>query len=129
MMGEAVEGDRWDIEKEVPCYRCHRGSVQLIEIGPAHATVTCMHCFAERHYTLHEIGRPRPETEAPFERPGYRRLHDVWDMAYAGRCPNCGNCTENEVSVDERRIRTACPACRYTRLYEFNMFSESRSRR
>jgi transcription elongation factor Elf1 len=127
MMGEPVEGSRWDLEKEAPCYKCHRGTIQLIEIGPAHATVTCAHCFTERHYTLHEINLP--DERPPLEKDGYRRLHEVWDLKYTARCPNCGNCVENEVNVDEMKIRTVCPECYYTRLYEFNMFSEPRSRR
>ncbi len=127
MMGEAIEGCRWDLEKEAPCYKCHRGTIQLIEVGPANATVTCTHCGAERHYTVH--GVDRPEHRAPFESEGFRRAHDVWDLRYVGRCLNCGNCVENEVNVDERRIRTVCPECYFTRSYDFNMFSEPRSRR
>ncbi len=127
MMGEPVEGSRWDLVKEAPCYKCHRGTSQLIEIGPTNATVTCTHCFTKRHYTLHEIDLP--DERPVFEKAGYRRLHDVWDMAYTARCPNCGNCADNEVNVDERRIRTFCPECYFTRLYEFNMYTEPRSRR
>ncbi|HEY3273966.1 MAG TPA: hypothetical protein VGJ92_09400 [Methanocella sp.] len=127
MMGEAVEGSRWDIEKEAPCYKCHRGTIQLIQIGPMNATVTCTHCFTERHYSIHNIDLP--EKKPVFEEPDYRRAHDVWDMKYAAHCPNCGNCADNEVNVDERRIRTFCPECYFTRLYDFNMYTEPRSRR
>jgi NMD protein affecting ribosome stability and mRNA decay len=127
MMGEAVEDSRWDIGLASPCYKCHRGTRQLIEIGPAHATVTCTHCFRERHYMLYSIDRP--EQKPPFEDAGYARTHDVWDLTYRGRCPNCGKCADNEVNVDERRIRTFCPECYFTRLYEFNMYTEPRARR
>ncbi len=127
MMGEAVEDGRWDIEKEAPCYKCHRGTIQLIEVGPMNATVTCTHCFTERHYTIHNIGLP--EKKPVFEEAGYRQEHDVWDLKYAARCPNCGNCVDNEVNVDERRIRTFCPECYFTRSYDFNMYTEPRSRR
>jgi NMD protein affecting ribosome stability and mRNA decay len=127
MMGDAVEGSRWDIELESPCYKCQRGTHQLIEIGPTNATVTCTHCFRERHYTLHSIDLP--EKKPLFEDAGYRREHDVWDLKYSARCPNCGNCVDNEVNVDERRIRTFCPECYFTRTYDFNMYTEPRSRR
>ena len=127
MMGEPVEGGQWEIEKEAPCYKCKHGSVQLIRVAPAHASVTCLNCFRERHYMLHHVDLP---AEKPaFEKAGYRRLHDVWDLACAARCPNCGNCVENEVNVDERSIRTFCPRCYFTRSYEFNMYTEPRSRR
>ena len=127
MMGEPVEGCRWDIEKEAPCYQCQRGTVQLVQVASTHASVTCTSCGTARHYTLHRV--ELPEEKPVFEKAGYRRLHDVWDLAYAARCPNCGNCVDNEVNVDERNLRTFCPQCYFTRSYEFNMYTEPRSRR
>ena len=53
MIGDPVEGSRWDIEKEAPCIKCQRGAVRLIKIGPAHAAVTCTNCMAERRYIVH----------------------------------------------------------------------------
>lgn len=127
MLGEAVEDSHWDIEKEALCFKCHQATVLLIQVGPTNATITCTHCGAERHYTLHRIDLP--EEKPVFEKAGYRQLHDVWDLEYAARCSNCGNCVDNEVNVDERSIRTFCPECYFTRSYEFNMYTESRSRR
>ncbi len=127
MLGEAVEDSHWDIEREALCFKCHQGTVLLIQVGPTNATITCTHCGTERHYTLHRVDLP--EEKPVFEKAGYRQLHDVWDLEYAARCSNCGNCVDNEVNVDERRIRTFCPECYFTRSYEFNMYTESRSRR
>ncbi len=127
MMGEPVAGRRWDIEKEAACFNCHKGATQLVEVGDSNATVTCTNCMAERHYTIHRVDLP--EKKSVFEDNGFRNTHDIWNFRYVDKCLNCGNCVENEVNVDERRIRTVCPACYFTRLYEFNMFSEPRSRR
>ena len=127
MFGQPIAVRRWGIEHEAPCFHCHRGTVQLIEIGPEASAITCTNCGVERHYTIHRVDVP--EKVVPFESRGFRTTHDVWDLKYYDRCVNCGNCVDNEVNVDDRRIRTVCPACYYTRIYEFNMLSEPRSHR
>jgi hypothetical protein len=127
MMDQPVTGTRWDLEKDTVCFNCHKGAIQLIEITPGEALVTCTNCMAERHFTIHRV--EVPEKPGKFEEEPYRLRHNIWNFVFKDRCINCGNCVDHEVNVDERRIRTICPACFYTRLYEFNMFSESRSRR
>lgn len=127
MMGKPAMGRRWDIEKEAACFNCHKGATQLIEISPTEAIITCTNCMAERHYTLHKIDIP--EDRKPFESEEFKRRYEIWNFKYVDSCPNCGNCVENEVNVDEFRVRTVCPACYYTRVYDFNMYSESHARR
>jgi len=127
MMDEPVTGQRWDLKKDTVCFNCHKGATQLIEITPVESLVTCTNCMAERHYTIHKV--EVPEKPGKFEGEAYRYQHQVWDFCYEAQCVNCGNCAKHEVNVDERRIRTVCPTCFFTRLYDFNMFSESRSRR
>ena len=128
MMNQPATGPRWDLEKDTPCFSCHTGAAQLIEITPVEALVTCTNCMAERHYTIHKVEVPE-EKPGVFEDDQYRLQHNIWNFSYTDRCINCGNCVDHEVNVDERRIRTVCPTCFFTRLYDFNMFSESRSRR
>ncbi len=127
MMIEPAACRRWDIEKEAACFNCHKGATQLIEIGMSEAMVACTNCMAERRYTIHRVDVP--EQKSSFESRNFAATHDIWDFRFLDQCINCGNCVENEVNVDERRIRTVCPACYFTRVYEFNMFSEPRSRR
>jgi hypothetical protein len=127
MIGQPAMGHRWDIDKEAACFNCHKGAIQHIEITPAAAMIACTNCMAERHYTIHKV--EVPEQRSRFEDERLRYKFDIWNFAYVGWCVNCGNCVENEVNVDEMNIRTVCPECYYTRLYEFNMFSEPRSRR
>jgi len=126
MLGNPAVGRRWDIEKEAACYNCHKGATQLIEIGPSETVISCTNCMAERHYTIHCI--EIPEKRKPFEN-GSSKPREVWKFRFVDNCANCGNCVENEVNVGELRVRTVCPACYYTRVYDFNMFSEAHARR
>lgn len=127
MMDQPTSEQRWDIEKEAVCYNCHKGSMHLIEISPIETVITCTNCMAERHYTMHKV--EVPDRPGQFESEEFRQHYSIWNFRYTNRCPNCGNCVDNEVNVDELRVRTVCPECYFTRVYEFNMFSESRSRR
>jgi hypothetical protein len=131
LVGEEMAGKAWSIdwefEKRAVCLNRGTDAVQKVELLPVKTTVTCANRGAERHYTLHRVDLP--DEKPVFEKAGYRLLHDVWDPDYATRCSNCGNCVDNEVNVDERRIRTFYPECYFTRSYEFNMYTESRSRR
>lgn len=127
MMDQPLTGKRWDLEKDTVCFNCHKGATQLIEITPVETLITCTNCMAERHYTIHRV--EVPASPGAFEDERFRSSHNIWTFRFPDRCVNCGNCVDNEVNVDELRVRTLCPACFFTRVYEFNMFSESRSRR
>lgn len=128
MMDQPMTGGRWDIEKDTVCFNCHKGVTQLIEITPVEAMITCTNCMAQRHYTIHKVEVP-DTPPGVFEDEPFRLHHDIWNFRFTDKCINCGNCVANEVNVDEHRVRTVCPECYFTRVYEFNMFSESRSRR
>lgn len=118
---------RWDFEKDALCFNCHKSAMQLIEIYPIETMVTCVNCFKERHYTVHRVYVA--DDREPFEDEDFRQRHDVWSFGITDRCLNCGNCVDNEVDVDEFRVRTICPICYYTRVYEFNMFAEGHAHR
>lgn len=127
MLGRPIVGRRWVIEKEAVCIRCRKGAMQLIEITPSEALVICTNCMAERHYLIHGIEpHCRPQFHGS-DTTGFR--NGSWDFRYTDHCIKCGNCVDNEVNVDERRVKTVCPACCYTRLYEFDMLNEPRGRR
>jgi hypothetical protein len=132
MMGRQEEGSgRWDLEKETNCFECRRNAIQLVMIGGSEATVTCNGCMAERHYTIHRARRPqRGNGNGPSDNGNQKDVRNgVWHFHFVDRCMNCGNCVANDISVSESRVRAVCPACYFTRSYEFNMLTGSRARR
>lgn len=44
---------KWDFEKVVECFNCHKVAAQRVEVIPTETVVTCLNCGAERRYVIH----------------------------------------------------------------------------
>lgn len=122
-MEEGLQIKEWDFDKDTLCFNCRSEAVQRIEVLPKNIIVTCVNCGAERHYEL-ECSHV-PEHIPRFDVDKSRR-YDAWKFSHRARCPHCGNRTDNEVTIDERKAAIVCPACRFTRVYTFNAYSKAR---
>lgn len=112
----------WDFSKESTCFNCHKSATQAIKITPNDIIVTCANCGAERHYIIRSfsVADQKPD----FEAPDAKRKYDVWKFYKLAKCSNCAAETNQEITLDEHVGAVVCPACLFTRVYKFSVFSK-----
>ncbi len=112
---------KWDFEKVVECFNCHKVAAQRVEMIPTETVVTCENCGAERRYVIHGffVAGEKPDFEA--ERAG--RKYDIWKFTRSEKCANCSKQADHEITLDEFKIAVVCPSCLFTHVYKFNVYS------
>lgn len=112
----------WDFEKKAVCFNCKRDAVQKIKMLPVMANVACSNCGAERIYSIHGTFGGTCDLETVPR----KRKYDVWRFTKKARCPSCGNESEHDIFMDEFKSSAVCPACCFTHLYRFNVFTRGK---
>jgi DNA-directed RNA polymerase subunit RPC12/RpoP len=112
---------QWDFEKVVECFNCHKVAAQRVEMMPTGTIVTCENCGAERRYAIHGFFVAGESQD--FEADRARRKYDLWKFTRSAKCANCSRQTEQEITLDEFKIAVVCPACLFTRIYKFSVYS------